>query len=133
VLGVETWIRDHGHELVPPIANKLVHKGALLSAMMVGGPNARQDFHCELGPEFFLQLRGDMELITVLHKRRTPVPIRQGYAFVFVLCWRAPQGTDRPLQGICCRRACSIHRKGPTLARWVWCSSASATSASWTR
>jgi len=86
VLGVETWIREHGHELVPPIANKLVHRGALLSAMMVGGPNARQDFHCEPGPEFFLQLRGDMELVTVQHKRRTPVPIRQGYACVQVRC-----------------------------------------------
>jgi len=58
------WYEKHKDEFVPPICNKLMHKGQL-SVMFVGGPNTREDFHIEEGSEFFFQMRGNMFLPTV--------------------------------------------------------------------
>jgi len=45
---LEKWINDNSASFVPPICNKLLHKGQL-SIMLVGGPNQRKDFHSEEG------------------------------------------------------------------------------------
>jgi 3-hydroxyanthranilate 3,4-dioxygenase len=45
---------------------------------VVGGPNARQDYHVDPGQEFFYQLDGDMLLKTQQDGRAVEVPIRQG-------------------------------------------------------
>jgi 3-hydroxyanthranilate 3,4-dioxygenase len=51
--------------------------------MVVGGPNARKDYHVDAGEEFFYQLEGDMVLRTMQgepgrERRPVDVPIRQG-------------------------------------------------------
>jgi 3-hydroxyanthranilate 3,4-dioxygenase len=46
--------------------------------MIVGGPNARKDYHVDPGEEFFYQLEGDMVLKTMQNGKPVDVPIHQG-------------------------------------------------------
>jgi len=52
------WIDEHRHLLKPPVGNKLVFTDSEFIIMVVGGPNARRDFHVDPGEEFFYQLEG---------------------------------------------------------------------------
>lgn len=72
------WIDEHRHLLKPPVGNKRVFRDSELIVMVVGGPNARKDFHVDPGEEFFYQLEGDMLLKTMQGGRLIDVPIRQG-------------------------------------------------------
>lgn len=72
------WIDEHRHLLKPPVGNKRVFRDSELIVMVVGGPNARKDFHVDPGEEFFYQLEGDMLLKTVQDGRPIDVPIREG-------------------------------------------------------
>ena len=66
-VGIIRWIEEHGHELKPPVCNKLVYGGSgtvcpehecgQWQCMIVGGPNERNDYHIEMGEEFFFQVR----------------------------------------------------------------------------
>jgi 3-hydroxyanthranilate 3,4-dioxygenase len=54
-----------------------------LTAMFVGGPNTRTDFHLDQSSEFFFQLRGNMHLPIIEHGgQRRVVHIRQGQVFL---------------------------------------------------
>lgn len=59
-----TWLKTHAASLTPPICNALLADGDLV-VMVVGGPNARSDFHVEAGDEWFYQLAGTLTLHTV--------------------------------------------------------------------
>jgi 3-hydroxyanthranilate 3,4-dioxygenase len=72
------WIDAHRADLKPPVCNKQVFEDGELIVMVVGGPNARRDYHDDPGAEFFYQLEGDMLLRTVQDGRRVDIPIRQG-------------------------------------------------------
>lgn len=72
------WIDEHRHLLKPPVGNKRVFRDSEFIIMVVGGPNARKDYHVDPGEEFFYQLEGDMLLKTVQDGRPVDVPIREG-------------------------------------------------------
>lgn len=72
------WIDEHRHLLKPPVGNKRVFRDSEFIIMVVGGPNARKDYHVDPGEEFFYQLEGDMLLKTVQEGRLVDVPIREG-------------------------------------------------------
>lgn len=73
------WIDEHAHLLKPPVGNQLVFREANdLIVQVVGGPNARTDYHDDPFEEFFYQLRGDMVLAILEGGRPREVPIRQG-------------------------------------------------------
>jgi 3-hydroxyanthranilate 3,4-dioxygenase len=77
-LNLRHWIDAHRAELRPPVCNKQVFEEGEFIVMVVGGPNARTDYHDDPGDEFFYQLEGDMLLRTVQDGRRVDVPIREG-------------------------------------------------------
>ena len=57
------WIDRHAHLLKPPVGNRQVFMEADdLIVQVVGGPNARSDYHDDPYEEFFYQLRGNMVL-----------------------------------------------------------------------
>jgi len=73
------WIERHAHVLKPPVGNRQVFMEAQdLIVMVVGGPNARTDYHDDPYEEFFYQLRGNMVLRVLEQGRPRDVPIRQG-------------------------------------------------------
>ena len=87
------WIDEHRHLLQPPVGNKRVFRDGDFIIMVVGGPNARQDYHVDPGQEFFYQLEGDMLLTTVQDGRKVDVPIREGE--VLLIPSRLPHSPQR--------------------------------------
>jgi 3-hydroxyanthranilate 3,4-dioxygenase len=65
---------------------------------VVGGPNARQDYHVDPAEEFFYQLEGDIVLKTIQEGRPVDVPIRQGE--ILLLPPRMPHSPQRPANSI---------------------------------
>lgn len=76
------WIESHRHLLKPPVGNKLLYPVGDFVVMVVGGPNARSDFHVDPGEELFYQVEGDMLLKTVQAGRIVDIPIREGEMFL---------------------------------------------------
>jgi 3-hydroxyanthranilate 3,4-dioxygenase len=74
----QSWIDANRHLLRPPVGNKRVFRDGDFIIMVVGGPNARKDYHVDPGQEFFYQLEGDMVLKTIQDGQPVDVPIRQG-------------------------------------------------------
>ncbi|HWG32010.1 MAG TPA: 3-hydroxyanthranilate 3,4-dioxygenase [Steroidobacteraceae bacterium] len=74
----QRWIDANRHLLKPPVGNKCLFSDGDFIVMVVGGPNARKDYHVDPGEEFFYQLEGDMVLKTMQNGAPVEVPIRQG-------------------------------------------------------
>ncbi len=75
---LQRWIDENRHLLKPPVGNKCLFGDGDFIIMIVGGPNARKDYHVDPGEEFFYQLEGDMVLKTMQDGHPVDVPIRQG-------------------------------------------------------
>ena len=74
----QKWIDEHRDQLRPPVCNQQVFEEDDFIVMVVGGPNARDDYHIDEGPEFFYQLEGDMQLRTIQDGERVDIPIGEG-------------------------------------------------------
>ena len=86
------WIDEHRHLLKPPVGNKCIVDGDFI-VMIVGGPNARTDYHHDEGPEFFYQLEGEMVLKVQEDGKARDIPIRAGE--IFYLPARVPHSPQR--------------------------------------
>jgi len=86
------WIDEHRHLLKPPVGNKCIVDGDFI-VMIVGGPNARTDYHHDEGPEFFYQLEGEMVLKVQDDGDARDIPIRAGE--LFYLPPRVPHSPQR--------------------------------------
>ena len=73
------WIEDNRDLLKPPVGNKnlYVDSGDYI-VMVVGGPNARKDYHYNETEELFYQLEGNIELIVQDEGERKVVPLGPG-------------------------------------------------------
>ena len=93
-LNLNRWIDEHRHLLKPPVGNKLVYQDSEFMVMVVGGPNARRDFHVDPAEEFFHQLEGEMVLRVAEGGRIRELPIRAGE--ILLLPARVPHSPQRP-------------------------------------
>lgn len=89
---LQNWIEENRHLLRPPVGNKCIVNGDFI-VMIVGGPNARTDYHWEEGPEFFHQLEGEMVLRIQEDGNVRDVTIRAGE--MFYLPPRIPHSPQR--------------------------------------
>lgn len=77
------WIDEHRHLLKPPVGNQQVFTGNDdFIVMVVGGPNARKDYHYNETEEFFYQLEGDITLRTMQDGKRVDYQIKEGDIFL---------------------------------------------------
>src|SRR4051812_19072689 len=90
---LQRWVEDNRHLLKPPVGNKMVCDGGF-KVMVVGGPNARTDYHVNPTEELFYQLEGDIVLKVIEDGRPRDVPIRQGE--MFLLPANVPHSPQRP-------------------------------------
>ncbi len=67
---LRAWIAEHAEEFRPPVANKVLWRDSEFIAMVIGGPNARTDFHVDPGDEIFHQVIGTMRLDLVVDGER---------------------------------------------------------------
>lgn len=94
----QKWIDENRHLLKPPVGNKLVYEDAEFIVMVVGGPNARKDYHWEEGEEFFYQLEGDVKVIVQEDGKAVEVTIKEGE--IFLLPAKVPHSPIRPANTI---------------------------------
>src|SRR5437763_9957958 len=92
-------IDDPRNLLRPPVGDEMIWKASQFMVMIIGGPNARRDFHINPGDEFFYQLEGNivLEYIDGSGKRRGEA-IREGD--VLLLPARIPHSAQRPANSV---------------------------------
>lgn len=80
---LQQWITQNRDLLKPPVGNKNLYKEAGdYIVMIVGGPNARKDYHWNETEELFYQLEGDIEVGIQENGKAVTIPIRQGEMFL---------------------------------------------------
>jgi 3-hydroxyanthranilate 3,4-dioxygenase len=96
---LKKWIDENRHLLKPPVGNQQVYKGNDdFIVMVVGGPNARKDFHYNEGEELFYQLEGTINLRIINDGKVENIPLSEGD--LFLLPPRTPHLPQRPANTI---------------------------------
>lgn len=96
-INLQAWIEEHRHLLKPPVGNKVIEAGDFI-VMVVGGPNARTDYHWDEGGEWFYQLEGEMVLRIQEDSAVRDIPIGAGE--IFLLPPRVPHSPQRMADSI---------------------------------
>ncbi len=80
---LKQWIDDNRDLLKPPVSNKnlYVEAGDFI-VMIVGGPNARKDYHYNESEELFYQLEGDITVRIQEDGKAKDVVIKEGDIFL---------------------------------------------------
>ena len=80
---LQGWIAENRDQLKPPVGNKNLYSDAGdYIVMIVGGPNARKDYHWNETEELFYQLEGDIEVGIQEDGKAVTIPIKQGEMFL---------------------------------------------------
>jgi 3-hydroxyanthranilate 3,4-dioxygenase len=96
---LQKWIDEHRDILKPPVGNAQVYKDAGdFIVMVVGGPNARKDFHYNETEEFFYQIEGDITVKIREEGETRDILIRQGD--IFLCPAKVPHSPRRPANTI---------------------------------
>jgi len=93
---LKKWVDEHRHLLKPPVGNDQLWKeeNPEFIVMIVGGPNARKDYHVDAGEELFFQLEGDIRVRIIEDGKPRDIEIHEGD--VFLLPPFVPHSPQRP-------------------------------------
>ncbi len=92
---LQKWIDENRDILKPPVGNKNLYADAGdYIVMIVGGPNARKDYHYNETEELFYQLEGDIEVTIQEEGKAVKVPIKAGEMYLHPA--RVPHSPARP-------------------------------------
>ena len=92
---LQQWIDDNRDLLKPPVNNKnlYVEAGDFI-VMIVGGPNARKDYHYNESEELFYQIEGDVQVKLQIDGEAKTYDIKEGE--MFLLPKGVPHNPIRP-------------------------------------
>ncbi len=80
---LKKWIDENRDLLKPPVGNKnLYPEGGDFIVMVVGGPNARKDYHYNETEELFYQLEGNITVKVQMDDKAHEVHIHAGDMFL---------------------------------------------------
>lgn len=80
---LQSWIDENRDILKPPVGNKNLYKDAGdYIVMIVGGPNARKDYHYNESEELFYQIEGDILIKIQEEGHVVDIPIKEGEMFL---------------------------------------------------
>jgi 3-hydroxyanthranilate 3,4-dioxygenase len=89
------WIEENRHLLKPPVGNQVIYKGNEdFIVMVVGGPNARKDFHWNEGEELFYQIEGTITLNIKEDGKNRAITLNEGDIFLL-----PPRTPHQPVRG----------------------------------
>jgi 3-hydroxyanthranilate 3,4-dioxygenase len=92
---LKKWIDENRDLLKPPVSNKnLYTEAGDYIVMIVGGPNARKDYHYNESEELFYQLEGDILVKIQENGQSVDVKIKEGE--MFLLPANVPHSPIRP-------------------------------------
>jgi 3-hydroxyanthranilate 3,4-dioxygenase len=94
VFNLRQWVEEHRPLLQPPVGNKMMFQDGEFLVMIVGGPNARRDYHIEDGEELFYQIEGDIVVKVIEDGRPRDIHVREGE--IFLLPAGIPHSPQRP-------------------------------------
>lgn len=88
------WIEENKHLLQPPVSNKnlYVDSGDYI-VMIVGGPNARKDYHYNETEELFYQLEGEITVYIQENGKKKAMNLSAGD--MFLLPAKVPHSPSR--------------------------------------
>ncbi len=91
---LQKWIEENRDLLKPPVGNKNLYvKAGDFIVMIVGGPNARKDYHYNETEELFYQLEGN--ICVRIQEDGQPVDIKLGPGDMFLLPGKIPHSPMR--------------------------------------
>lgn len=77
------WIEENRDLLKPPVGNKNIYtESADFIVMVVGGPNARKDYHYNETDEFFYQLEGSIQVAIQTEKGKEIITLNAGDVYL---------------------------------------------------
>ena len=97
---IKKWIDENRHLLKPPVGNQQIWKDKVedFIVMIVGGPNARKDYHYNEGEEFFYQIEGNIVVKIIENGQPRNIELREGE--IFLLPPKIPHSPQRPANTI---------------------------------
>jgi 3-hydroxyanthranilate 3,4-dioxygenase len=96
-VNLQQWIEENRHLLKPPVGNKTLTVGNDFIVMIVGGPNARTDYHVDPYEEWFYQLEGTMHVDLMIDGK--PESVEIGPGDTWLLPGNTPHSPQRPETG----------------------------------
>jgi 3-hydroxyanthranilate 3,4-dioxygenase len=91
---IKQWIDENRHLLKPPVGNKQIYEDTDFIVMVVGGPNARKDYHYNESEEFFYQIEGDITVRIQDDGKSVDMHIHEGDIFLL-----PPKVPHSPIRG----------------------------------
>jgi len=81
-LNFHKWLKENEARLAPPVNNFCLYNGKDHVVMVVGGPNARNDYHVSDTEEWFYQVKGAMKLKVLDGEEFKEIDIGEGEMFL---------------------------------------------------